>query len=169
MSIEAEHYFEASPSADGTWTILPTLGRTLSGVALLPHNAACEGAALDSACRAEGFKGTSVKVHIITNSTLPFLRKEGHRYTLQLDNGEAVEVNYNSRYIEENTNEMYAIAATRIIETVTELPISSSDLHHLTIRPLDPGLVVEKVVIDLGGYDPSHLKGVESPRETTKL
>ena len=64
---------------------------------------------------------------------------------------------------------MYAIAATRIIETVTELPISSSDLHHLTIRPLDPGLVVEKVVIDLGGYDPSHLKGGESPRETTKL
>ncbi len=165
VSIEAEHYFEASPSADGTWTILPTLGRTLSGVALLPHNAACEGAALDYAFRAEGFEGKSVKVHIITNSTLPFLRKEGHRYTLQLDNGEAVEVNYNSRYVEENTNEMYAIAATRIIETVTELPFSPADLHHLTIRPLDPGLVVEKVVIDFGGYDPSHLKGIESPRE----
>ena len=59
VSMEAEHYFEASPSADGTWTILPTLGRTLSGVALLPHNAACEGASLDYAFRAEGFEATA--------------------------------------------------------------------------------------------------------------
>ena len=164
VSIEAEHYFEASPSADGKWTILPTLGRTLSGVALLPHNASCEGASLDYAFRADGFEGQSVKVHIITNSTLPFLRKEGHRYTLQLDGADPVEVNYNSRYVEENTNEMYAMAATRIIETVTTLPIGKADVHHLVIRPLDPGLVVEKVVIDFGGYDPSHLKGNESPR-----
>ena len=164
VSIEAEHYYAQQPSVDGTWTVLPTLGRTLSGVALLPHNASCEGASLDYAFQAEGLKVDSVKVHIITNSTLPFLRKEGHRYTLQLDGGSSVEVNYNSRYVEENTNEMYAIAATRIIETVTTLPITRDALHHLVIRPLDPGLVVEKVVIDLGGYDPSHLKGNESPR-----
>jgi hypothetical protein len=164
VSIEAEHYYAQQPSADGKWTVLPTLGRTLSGVALLPHNASCEGASLDYAFQAEGLKVDSVKVHIITNSTLPFLRKEGHRYTLQLDGGSSVEVNYNSRYVEENTNEMYAIAATRIIETVTTLPITRDALHHLVIRPLDPGLVVEKVVIDLGGYDPSHLKGNESPR-----
>ena len=164
VSIDAEHYYAATPSADGQWTILPTLGRTLSGVALLPHNASCEGASLDYAFRAPGFEGQSVKVHIITNSTLPFLRKEGHRYSLQLDGADPVEVNYNSRYVEENTNEMYAMAATRIIETVTALPIGKADVHHLVIRPLDPGLVVEKVVIDLGGYDPSYLKGNESPR-----
>ncbi len=164
VSIEAEHYYDQTASQDGAWTILPTLGRTLSGVALLPHNASCEGASLDYAFQSDSFEADSVKVHIITNSTLPFLRKEGHRYTLQLDGGQHVEVNYNSRYIEENTNEMYAIAATRIIETITTLPISREELHHLVIRPLDPGLVVEKVVIDLGGYDPSHLKGNESPR-----
>ena len=165
VSIEAEHYYKETPSQDGIWTILPTLGRTLSGVALLPHNASCEGASLEYAFKIENLDANSVNVHIITNSTLPFLRKEGHRYTLQLDNGEVVEVNYNSRYIEENTNEMYAIAATRIIETVTTLPITNGELHHLVIRPVDPGLVVEKVVIDFGGYDPSHLKGNESPRE----
>ncbi len=164
VSIEAEHYYDQTPSIDGQWTTLPTLGRTLSGVALMPHNASCQDASLQYAFQADELAIDSVRVHIITNSTLPFLRKEGHRYTLQLDDSQPVEVNYNSRYVEENTQAMYAVAATRIIETVTTLPISREALHHLSIRPVDPGLVVEKVVIDLGGYDPSHLKGNESPR-----
>jgi hypothetical protein len=32
-------------------------------------------------------------------------------------------------------------------------------------RPLDPGVVIEKVVIDCGGYKPSFLFGKESPKK----
>ena len=37
VSMEAEHYFEANPSASADWQVIPYLGRTLSGVALMPY------------------------------------------------------------------------------------------------------------------------------------
>jgi hypothetical protein len=40
--------------------------------------------------------------------------------------------------------------------------------HTLTIRPLDPGIVFEKVVVDCGGYSPSFLFGDESPKRYEK-
>lgn len=167
VSMEAEHYYKAENPSDGQWIIIPTLGRTLSAVALLPHTAKGEGAQLQYAFELPAGQTLpdSVKVHIITNSTLPFLRKEGHRYTLQLNGGEAVEVNYNHRFVEEHQYEMYDVAAARIIETVTSLPFQavSGQPNVLTIAPLDPGLVLEKVVIDFGGYQPQYLKGLESP------
>jgi hypothetical protein len=32
----------------------------------------------------------------------------------------------------------------------------------LTLRPLDPGIVFEKIVVDYGGYSPSYLFGNEA-------
>lgn len=172
VAIEAEHFASAADSQDGHWTVIPTLGRTKSAVALLPHNASCQGAELAYQFQAPAnFKGDSVKVHIVTNSTLPFLRKDGHRYTLSIDGADAKEVNYNERYAEDrDVWKMYDIAASRIIETVVTLPINTAgvNLHSLDIAPLDPGLVLEKVVIDFGGYAPSYLFGNENPRVVTK-
>ena len=46
VSMEAEHYFEANPSASADWQVIPYLGRTLSGVALMPYTEGVEGASL---------------------------------------------------------------------------------------------------------------------------
>ena len=164
VSIEAQHYYRAENSQDGAWTVLPTLGRTKSAVALLPHDAQCEGASLTYAINLDGQpRPDSIRVHVVTNSTLPFLRKEGHRYTVQVNDAAPVEQNYNSRYVEEHVYEMYAVVATRVIETVTTVPMpADGDIMTVTIRPVDPGLVVEKVVVDMGGYTPQRLFGIES-------
>jgi len=186
ISIEAEHYFYAENGEAGQWTVIPTLGRTQSAVALLPHTAQGEGALLryafalgnDSTLLSKLSTLHSLRIRVVTNSTLPFLRKEGHRFALSIDGGEEVEVNYNHRYVEENQYEMYDVAAARVIESVAEVPFAPSEVatlelvddqpgagaHYLTIRPIDPGLVVEKVIIDLGGYTPQRLFGLESPR-----
>ena len=37
VSMEAEHYFSAVPVAGTEWTVIPYLGRTLSGLALMPY------------------------------------------------------------------------------------------------------------------------------------
>ena len=170
ISIEAEHYAQAKDPADGAWTIIPTLGRSLSAVALLPHTAQGQDAELEYRFELTDADVAQqdideVSVHIITNSTLPFLRKEGHRYAISIDGGEAVEVNYNHRYVEEHQYEMYDVAAARVIETTVKVPMQlTKGQHTLTISPLDPGLVLEKLVIDLGGYRQQHLHGLESPR-----
>ena len=46
--------------------------------------------------------------------------------------------------------------------TIT-LPNSKDGLFELTIRPLDPGVVIYKVVVDNGGYEGTYLKMQESP------
>ena len=46
--------------------------------------------------------------------------------------------------------------------TIT-LPNSKDGLFDLTIRPLDPGVVIYKVVVDNGGYEGTYLKMNESP------
>ncbi|MDE6335164.1 MAG: hypothetical protein K2L34_01220, partial [Muribaculaceae bacterium] len=35
--------------------------------------------------------------------------------------------------------------------------------HSLTLSPLDPGIVFEKIVVDFGGYEPAYLFGNETP------
>ena len=48
------------------------------------------------------------------------------------------------------------------METVSELP-ARAGWQELVLRPLDPGIVFEKIVLDYGGYTPRVLFGDESP------
>ena len=60
----------------------------------------------------------------------------------------------------------YPVVVGRVVESVVDLPISNTtgDVHSFTISPLDPGIVIEKIVIDWGGYQPSYLFGNESAK-----
>ena len=49
---------------------------------------------------------------------------------------------------------LYPTVARRVVESQVklELPISQDGLQTLTLKPLDPGIVFEKIVVDFGGY-----------------
>lgn len=88
---------------------------------------------------------------------------------VQFEGGKAATVNFNHDLNEEPENvyaRMYPTVARRIVEKAVKLrlpapqPDGTCLLH---IRPLDPGIVFEKVVVDCGGYVPSYLFGEESP------
>ena len=57
--------------------------------------------------------------------------------------------------------------ARRVVVKTVELPLGNavSGTHKLTFQPNDPGIVLEKIVIDFGGYTRQYLHGEESPRE----
>ncbi len=167
ISIEAEHYNASTNATNAKWTLIPTYGRTKSAMALMPYTASTTGASISYKFTLPA-SVSEVKVHVVTNSTLPFMRAEGHRYTLQIDGGTPTEVNYNGRYTEANQWEMYDIVATRVIETKTQMSVGSASVHTLTIAPIEPGMVLQKVVIDYGGYTSSHLFGTESYYENEK-
>lgn len=111
---------------------------------------------------------TTVKVHVVVKSTLDFLNKGGHTYSVALDGGQPVTVNFNSDLNESPENiysRYYPVVAKRVVEKVVELPLSQGiNIHELTVSPNDPGIVFEKIVIDLGGYKPQYLFGKESPK-----
>ena len=166
ISIEAEHTFSRTDAQEAQWTVIPYMGRTRSGIALMPYTAKTDGAALTYRFKADGAK--TAKVHIITKSTLDFLDKGGLIYEVALDENSPVSVNFNSDLNEKPEN-IYSIyyptIAKRVVEKEVTLPLTASqDIHTLTIRPQDPGIVFEKIVIDLGGYQPQYLFGKESPK-----
>ncbi len=170
--IVAEHFNTAENAASGAkWEVLPYVGRTLSGVAVRPYTESPEGAALKYAVTIpEGFD--TVTVHVITKSTLALERKDGHRYTVGFEGSEPVEVNFNGNLNEEPQNiysVFYPTVARRVVEKQVPLKVAKSGEAILEIKPLDPGIVFEKIVIDLGGYENSYLFGEESPYQRSTI
>ena len=168
ISIEAEHYYSKNDAQNAEWNVIPTYGRTKSAVALMPYTAATAGSSVSyKVVLPKDVK--QIKLHVITNSTLPYLRANGHRYNVSIDGGTPVEVNYNGDCTEENTYHTFDVVATRIIETITDLSgINDAESHIITISPIDPGMVLEKIVVDYGGYEKQHLFGTESPFKNEK-
>ncbi len=164
--IEAPHYYESLAAAGTKWTKINHMGRTLGAMALMPYTEAIHGAALRY--KVKGTTGwKKARVHVVTKSTLPFLGNGGHRFSVAFEGGEEQTVTFNDKLLdtpEYAYTVFYPTVATRVVDTVVELPLphSANGTQLLTIKPLDPGIVFEKIIIDNGGYTPQYLLGKES-------
>lgn len=167
LSIEAPHIFAKQGNADGTWTLIPDMGRTLGGVALMPYTVPTDGASITYRMQLpEGVK--QITLHVATKSTLAFHDAEGHSYRVGFKGAPAVERCFNDDLNEkpENIYEIFypTVARRVVIEQIDlTLPERGDRIYDLVIEPLDPGIVFEKIVVDWGGYQSSYLMGNESP------
>ena len=154
--------------------MIPFHGRTQSGMAVMPYSLPVEGASISYKMNLPADVKT-VTVHVVVKSTLAFANLEGHKYQIAFNGGEAQTVNFNSD-LNENPKNIYSIfyptVARRVVEKTVKLdvPVSADGMQVLTLTPLDPGIVFQKIVVDFGGYNNSYLFGEESPskREVTK-
>ena len=166
ISIEAEHTYARKDADNAKWAVIPFMGRTLSGIALMPYTSPTDNACLTYRFKADGHR--TAKVHVVTKSTLDFLDKGGLVYDVAVDGQSPVSVNFNKNLNEKPENiysVYYPTIAVRVVEQTVELPIDDSkDVHSLTIHPQDPGIVFEKIVIDFGGYKKQFLFGKESQK-----
>ena len=169
ISIEAEHYFEAVNPSSAQWTVIPYIGRTLSGMALMPYSVPVENGSLNYKMEIpEGIE--EVDVYVVVKSTLAFHDIKGHEYQVGFEGANSKTVNFNHN-LNENPENIYSIfyptVARRIVEKKVKLnvPQNGNKTQMLNIKPLDPGIVFEKIVVDLGGYKPSYLYMTESPNK----
>lgn len=167
VSIEAEHFHRAVDAADAAWKVIPHMGRTLSGVALMPYTAAVDNASLSYRMQLPA-EQEWVDVHVVVKSTLAFSNVQGHRYSVAFEGGAEEVVNFNGDLNEEPANiytKFYPTVARRVVEKKIRmrLPETDSGLHMLVLKPLEPGIVFEKIVVDYGGYKESYLFMNESP------
>ena len=141
------------------------MGRTLSGVALMPYTQPTGNALLNY--RFESPATDSVRIHVVVKSTLDYPNKGGLAYTVSVDGSTPQRVVFNDR-LNENKENIYSVfyptVARRIVESVVTLPLSQATSHTLTLHPEDPAIVFEKIVVDAGGYQPQFLFGEESPK-----
>lgn len=169
VAMEAPHFFECQAAEGTSWKVIPDMGRTLGGVTLMPYTVPVAGSSLSYKMKLpeEARNLKQVKVIVVVKSTLAFQDVEGHKYTVGFRGGneETVNFNHNLNELPENVYSVfYPTVARRVIEkevTLT-LPASSDGTYTLDFKPLHPAVVLEKIVVDLGGYRKSYLYMDES-------
>ena len=155
VSIEAEHFTRKTDGRDAEWTVIPELGRTLSAVTTLPAAASVEGMALeyDFDLKSDGYP----RVKMRFSPTLNFNVK-GLSYAISIDGGEETIVNLNGHY----NGELGPWQREGVIDCESILPELKPGRHTLRYRPLDNGLVLQKIMIDFGGMRKSFLGAPET-------
>ncbi|WP_238480299.1 glycosyl hydrolase 115 family protein [Mangrovibacterium lignilyticum] len=159
ISIPAENFQEAKGTRKIHWEVIPELGKTGSAITTFPQNeypAETDSVYLQYAVQ---FKTTGkFDVHVLVSPSLNFNANKGLRYAISVDNGEEQIVNMNGEY----RGELGQWQADRIIEKTTQHEISAPGVHQLRIRVLEPGIVLQKILIDCGGLKPSFLGAPQS-------
>ncbi len=169
VAMEAEHYFHAAAPASpkAHWTVVPHMGRTLSGVAVMPYTEPTDGAELTYRMRVPA-AAREATVRVMVKSNLAFQRADGHRYAVAFDGGEAQTVNFNGHLNEKPENiydVYYPTVARRVVTSTLRFALTGKGTgdglveRTLSLRPLDPGVVFEKIYIDLDGTHPATYLG----------
>jgi lysophospholipase L1-like esterase len=170
VSIEPEHFTRATEAGANRWFKVGDYGRTLSGMkAWGPVDAPSATPGKDSPCleyRLYLFTAGEAEVTAITAPTLNFVPDRGVRYAASFDD-EAPQVvtlvppgyqaqNRNLAWEKSvGDNAHYGRSKHRI---------AAPGYHTLKIWMIDPAVVMQKLIVDLGGLKPSYLGPPESFR-----
>ncbi|MES2440175.1 MAG: glycosyl hydrolase 115 family protein [Verrucomicrobiota bacterium] len=158
VSLEAERPARATGGNGVSWKVIAGLGRSGDSVALLPTTAEIPPSAVmeyDFTALKEG--PAKVLVYCIpTHALRPGMKL---RYSASIDAGPAAIVDIDTAEFSKPWAEN-VLRGAAIGTTDAQL---TAGRHTLKIRPLDPGVVFDKIVIDLGGLKHSHLGPPEKP------
>ncbi len=157
VSIEPEHFTRKTDGKQAKWTVIPELGRTLSAITTHPVTASVDGMAVEYDMEIPA--DATARVLLRFAPTLNF-NGTGLRYAVCFDGGEEQVININGEYKGESGNQWQREHAINC-QTIHALKAGK---HTLRIRPLDNGLVLQKILINLGGLHKCYL----GPDETLK-
>lgn len=153
IAIEAEKPSRATAATGTAWKVIAGLGRSGDSIALLPTTASVSGeAALEYEFTAS--KAGAAKVVIYCIPALPLNSQHKLRYTVAMDGEPPKEFDLATKEFD-RTWSANVIRGAAI--GMTDHNFAAAGKHKLALRPLDPGLVFDKVVIDFGDMKPSHL------------
>jgi hypothetical protein len=164
VSIEAEHYSRAVDAAGVKWQVLPDLGRTLSAVTTLPTATPPTDERPCLEYRVRLSKAGPVTVQAYLSPTLDFRSQGGLRYAVSFDNEPPQLVNLHPGLVADNGNRPWEQAVAQNILIRDSKHTLTAGEHTLKFWRVDPGVVLQKLVLDCGGLQPSYLGPPESPR-----
>ncbi len=163
IAIEAEHFARAVPAAGADWKVIPGLGRTLSAVALFPQIAPSAqpgaGARLEYDIRLDA-PGT-LRLSVITSPSLDVTGGRGLRYAVAIDDAPPQIVDLWAGTTQADWNRAVS-DAVRV--TTTTHRAATAGRHVVRLWAIDPGVVIQRLVIDRGTTPEGYLGPEESPR-----
>ncbi|MCK4295614.1 MAG: glycosyl hydrolase 115 family protein [Candidatus Marinimicrobia bacterium] len=162
VSIEASHYSKAVNTAPVTWQCIPDLGRTESAMTAFPVTVPAQTPAGDSP-RLEYqvylFSNGDIKVKAYLSPTLNFHNNRGLRYGISFDNETPQIINIHK---EKTFQDWEESVKNNITVAVSTHLIKEPGKHVLKFWAVDPGIVLQKLVVDTGNLKPSYLGPPES-------
>ena len=160
VSIEAENFARLNNSDRIRWEVIPHFGRTKSGVTTFPQNAYPKsGEELYLEYDIEFETTGEFEVQLLLAPTLNFNENKGLRYEISLGGKNPQTINFNGHY----RGELGLWQAEHIIKSSTKHKIEKVGKHTLRFQVLEPGIVLQKILINTGGLKDSYLGAPESP------
>ena len=162
VAIEAVHYTKKVAGASVRWEKIDDLGRTLSAMTPFPVTAESLVAG-QGAPRLEYkmylFHAGTVAVEAVVDPTLNFVPDRGLRYGVSFDDETPQLIDI----LAHNDKEAWETSVKDSVRKARSLhTIANPGYHTLKIWMVDPGVVLQKLVVDLGGVKPSYLGPPES-------
>ena len=148
--LEADAFVNKVDAKEATWQVVPDLGIWKAGVALFPYTKSTEGASIAYEFEVKESKEQAT-VTIILATNFPFNDGRGQRLAVSLDGQEVQTLNVNeaSRYVVQMAHDQnFEWETTRMNKQKLTLPTLATGSHRLTLQPLDPGIVIERIVIE---------------------
>jgi hypothetical protein len=162
VSIDATHYTKKVDQHTVRWEKIDDLGRTDSAMTLFPVTAESTKPG-ENAPRLEYkmylFTAGDLRVDAILDPTLNFVPGRGLRYAISFDDQPPQTIDA----LADRSTEAWSTAVKDgVRKSSSTHQIAAPGYHTLKIWMVDPAVVLQKLVIDLGGVRPSYLGPPES-------
>lgn len=170
VSIEAEHFTALKNVGQNCWTKVDGLGHTLSAAAMraaAPIDAPSATAGNDAAYleyQMYLYTSGAADVILMLSATLNLVPGRALRYAVAFDDqastiATVVPKNYTAQA---GNSDWEASVEIDGRNSTTTHSLTTPGYHTLRVWALEPGLVVRKIIVDLGGMAPSYLGPPES-------
>ncbi len=162
VSMEAEHFTSRTSGGAAKWEVLPGYGATLSAMTVMPGLVASESTASTCLNYEMVLAGSGNEtLEAILAPTMSFVPGRGLRYSVAMDGQPAKIVDAWANYKQKDWEQAVSDDVHRVDTAMT---VDQPGQHTLHFCMVDPGVVLEKLVLSRGRQQPTYLGPAESVR-----
>ena len=167
VSIEPEHYTRKTDAGANRWVRIEDYGRTLSGMRATSPSDGSATPMKDSPCleyQTYLFSTGPAEVVAVTSPILNVFPVRGIELAMSLDDGEPQTVTVVPKGYGPQGRDWETSVKDNARYVKATLPVDKAGYHTVKIWMVDPGVVLQKLVVNMGGLKPSYLGPPESFR-----
>ena len=165
VSIHADHYTKAINTSNIRWKVIPDIGKDGNGITTFPVTAPGQKLSANSPhleYEIYVYDTGTVKLQSYFSPTLNFHNDDGLKYAISIDDEQPQIISINKE--DNNTRVWEQWVANNIIIKNSNHKIAGKGKHTVKYWMVSPAVVLQKIVVDLGGVKQSYL----GPPETKK-
>ena len=169
ISMEAPNYSRAVNSRPIFWKTLPNYGKTLGGVIPVPVTSPVQNLDANTPHLEYDIYVDTTGIYSLNtyiSPTIDFTNSDGLKFAVSIDDQKPIIVNISSDYQSESAWRKSVANSIKIFQT--PLQLESIGKHTLKYWMVSPAVVLQKLVLDLGGLQPSFLGPPETFVSETK-